>query len=162
MSESMVKALLPPDIKTQPGRLRAARELQFSSMRSAANEFGWNENTYKSHELGIRRGGSLSEAAARKYARAFHVNASWLLTGQGDPGHPSLRQLVVATVARPPPADLNAKLDEVQATLDEIRRSLNRTPEQDEAAARDRAEAAQKLVEDLAPHGPRTSRPGIA
>jgi len=78
-----------PDLSTQAGRLRHARlQSHFSSMRSAAQRFGWNENTYKSHELGIRRGGSLPEADAKKYARAFRVSAEWLLTGRGSPEAP--------------------------------------------------------------------------
>ena len=147
----MIKAIHPPNMKTQTGRLRAARELQFSSMRGAANSFGWNENTYKSHEQGIRRDGALTEADARKYARAFGVAASWLLTGQGDPGHHALRlpNLAVAS-SRDPELALLAKLEEVQAMLDDIKRSINLTPEQVEAAATARADAASKLGRALA------------
>lgn len=163
MSDSMVKALQPPDLKTQRGRLRAAREIQFSSMRSAANENGWNENTYKSHEQGMRRDGALTEADARRYARAFGVNPSWLLTGNGDPGHSKLRQLaVVPTPAHAQQNDVHLKLEQVQDMLNEIRRSLNQTPEQAEAVVTARTEAARKLVEDLAQPGPRTKKPGRA
>lgn len=81
----MVKATGAPDLTTQAGRLRYARALRYSSMRGAANAHGWNENTYKSHELGIRRDGALPEEDARKYARAFGVSPQWLLTGRGKP-----------------------------------------------------------------------------
>lgn len=87
----MAKVTEEPDLTTQAGRLRFARMKKFSSMRGAANAFGWNENTYKSHELGIRRGGALSEDDARRYARAFNVSAPWLLTGKGEADGPDDR-----------------------------------------------------------------------
>lgn len=82
---AMVQVIDKPDLRTQSGRLRHARMLKHSSMRAAANAFGWNENTYKSHEQGIRRDGALSEDDAKKYARAFGISVTWLLTGRGDP-----------------------------------------------------------------------------
>lgn len=81
----MVKATGAPDLTTQAGRLRYARARKHASMRGAANANGWNENTYKSHELGIRRDGALPEEDARRYARAFGVSVQWLLTGRGKP-----------------------------------------------------------------------------
>ncbi len=70
-----------------PGRLKFARErAKFESPRSAARAFGWNENTYKSHENGMRapRGSDL-EPVLRRYARAFKVPWEWLATGKdGD------------------------------------------------------------------------------
>lgn len=80
----MVNVTEPPDLRTQQGRLRHARMRQHPSMRAAARANGWNENTYKSHEQGMRREGALSEADAKKYARAFGVSDSWLLSGRGD------------------------------------------------------------------------------
>lgn len=80
----MVKVTHEPDLTTQSGRLRHARMRKYSSMRGAANAFGWNENTYKSHEQGIRRDGALTEDDAKRYARAFGVSAGWLMTGKGD------------------------------------------------------------------------------
>lgn len=75
-----------PDTRTVTGRLAYARELAgFSSPRAAAKAFEWNENTYKSHENGIRQSTGLKEEHARKYARAFGVSLSWLMTGRGDP-----------------------------------------------------------------------------
>lgn len=81
----MVQVVDKPDLRTQAGRLRFSRMQKFPSMRSAANSFGWNENTYKSHELGLRRRGSLTEDDAKKYARAFGVSVTWLMSGRGDP-----------------------------------------------------------------------------
>lgn len=63
-------------------RLRMAREQAgFQTPTAAANFFGWNENTYKSHENGIR---GLKTAVAERYAEAFKVSAAWLLTGEGS------------------------------------------------------------------------------
>ena len=80
----MVAVTDEPDLRTQAGRLRHARMRKHSSMRGAATAHGWNENTYKSHEQGIRRDGALTEDDARRYARAFGVSLSWLLTGRGE------------------------------------------------------------------------------
>jgi transcriptional regulator with XRE-family HTH domain len=64
----------------QAERLRAARELRgFSDAHAAATFFGWNYSTYSQHERGER---GLTRAAAR-YAVAFRVSESWLLTGEG-------------------------------------------------------------------------------
>jgi hypothetical protein len=71
---------------TQSGRLRWAREnAGYGSIRSAAIAFGWNENTYKSHEQGLRRDGGLTEVLLKKYARAFGVSTTWLAFGTGNP-----------------------------------------------------------------------------
>lgn len=64
-------------------RLRKARiEAGFEHPSEAARAFGWNEHTYKSHENGIR---GLKLHQARKYAKAFHISAAWLLTGDLPP-----------------------------------------------------------------------------
>lgn len=79
-------AASPPDLQTQAGRLRWARErLGYTSIRQAAFAFGWNENTYKSHEQGIRGGEGLKEKHLKKYARAFKVALPWLAHGIGSP-----------------------------------------------------------------------------
>ena len=57
-------------------RLRRARVAAgFKTSRSACKFFGWNENTYRSHET--RRG--ISKRAAIRYAKAFNVDVGWLL-----------------------------------------------------------------------------------
>ncbi|MEM8615335.1 MAG: helix-turn-helix domain-containing protein [Pseudomonadota bacterium] len=62
-------------------RLRTARiEAGYATARAAAEAFGWNSNTVSSNENGNRTFGR--EAAAR-YARAYHVDLGWLLTGRG-------------------------------------------------------------------------------
>ncbi len=68
----------PPPLPTQAERLKWARERFFKSPREAARQHGWNENTYKSHEGGIRGNAGLKLDVLRKYARAFQVPADWL------------------------------------------------------------------------------------
>jgi len=78
------QATEPPDLNTIGGRLRWARELrQFPSSRSAAQAFGWNENTYKAHEQGERGKEGLKTKYVEAYTRAFKINAEWLMTGKG-------------------------------------------------------------------------------
>lgn len=79
------KPAQPADTTTPHGRLRWARERAgYSSPREAAKELGWNENTYKSHENGLRQKDGLKLATLRKYARAFGVKAEWLMLGIGN------------------------------------------------------------------------------
>ncbi len=74
----------PPDLTTIGGRLRWAREkAHFTSARSAATANDWNENTYKSHEQGLRQAEGLKKQYVERYCRAFHVNPLWLMTGKG-------------------------------------------------------------------------------
>ena len=63
-------------------RLQAARKRAgFETAQDAANRFGWNAVTYRAHEAGDR---GLKIEVAAKYAKAFKVSQSWLLTGAGD------------------------------------------------------------------------------
>lgn len=80
----------PADTRTPSGRLRWAREnwvgplgVRLTSPRDAARYFEWNENTYKSHENGVRAKRGISDKDLAKYARAFKVNAGWLAAGVG-------------------------------------------------------------------------------
>ena len=62
-------------------RLQSARQnAGFENATDAARAFGWNENTYRSHENGER---GLRAAIAERYAKAFRTTAAWLLTGDG-------------------------------------------------------------------------------
>lgn len=62
-------------------RLKKARTKRgYSSPTDAARAFGWNVNTYRSHENGNRE---LSKSAALKYAKAYQVSVEWLLFGKG-------------------------------------------------------------------------------
>lgn len=61
-------------------RLRLARAAaNFASANAAASHFHWSVHTYTQHENGTR---GLSRSA-KKYAKAFKVSPSWLLTGEG-------------------------------------------------------------------------------
>lgn len=103
----MVQAREPADLKTQNGRLRWAREQRHPSARAAAHANGWNENTYKSHEQGIRRGGSLTEDDAKRYARAFGVSVEWIMTGRGgSTATPQIASRLAAALRPSPTAPL--------------------------------------------------------
>ena len=78
-------------------RLKWAREKAgYSSPRVAANAFGWNENTYKSHENGIRGDDDRPPSAdhVKKYASRFKVDFVWLYTGRGSPTRRSIAKVV--------------------------------------------------------------------
>ena len=63
-------------------RLQNARTgAGFKTASDAARYHGWNENTYRSHENGER---GLKARVASKYAKAFKVDYSWLLLGEGE------------------------------------------------------------------------------
>lgn len=69
--------------ENRAARLKQARErADIGSYRKLANRFGWNENTYKSHEQGKS---SFDQVDARKYAKAFGVSVQWLFMGIGMP-----------------------------------------------------------------------------
>lgn len=66
------------------GRLRWARQHhgQYPSPTAAARAFGWTVSTYLGHENGDR---APSRAAAKRYAKAYHVRWEWLLDNEGQP-----------------------------------------------------------------------------
>lgn len=62
-------------------RLKKARTAAgYEDATKAAEAFGWNANTYRSNENGMR---TFSREAAIRYSRAFRVSVDWLLTGRG-------------------------------------------------------------------------------
>jgi transcriptional regulator with XRE-family HTH domain len=62
-------------------RLREARKAAgFATGQDAASRFGWNYPTYAGHENGSR---GMRADALRVYARAFKVDALWLMDGAG-------------------------------------------------------------------------------
>ncbi len=70
-------------IEEPSDRLRRARSHKgFRGPTEAARAYGWNINTYRSHENGIR---DLSKKAAERYASALSVSIGWLLTGENPP-----------------------------------------------------------------------------
>jgi phage repressor protein C with HTH and peptisase S24 domain len=60
--------------------MKARKSRGFSTAKAAANFFGWNYDTYHYHESGKRGIGKV----AKRYANAFRVTESWLLTGEGE------------------------------------------------------------------------------
>jgi SOS-response transcriptional repressor LexA len=63
-------------------RLRLARKhAGYTTANDAAEAFGWNVNTYKSHENGKR---GLHKMVDR-YAQAFNVKAGWLMNNEDPP-----------------------------------------------------------------------------
>lgn len=62
-------------------KLRQLRiSMGFATAKDAAQRYGWNVNTYKSHENGMR---PLSKKAAADYAKAYKVLPGWLMYGTG-------------------------------------------------------------------------------
>ncbi|WP_035679517.1 helix-turn-helix domain-containing protein [Bradyrhizobium liaoningense] len=59
---------------------QARKEAGYATARAAADALGVSEVSYVQHENG-RRG--FKREAADRYARKFHVNLEWLLTGKG-------------------------------------------------------------------------------
>lgn len=62
--------------------VQARLRSKLGGVRKVSKIFGWNENTYKSHDSG-RTSFGLNDA--RKYAKAYKVSAQWLFMGVGDP-----------------------------------------------------------------------------
>lgn len=76
----------PGPASTVADRLKWARiRAGYSSPRNAATVLGWVENTYKSHENGIRGKDGLKAHHVKRYARGFKINEEWLATGKGAP-----------------------------------------------------------------------------
>lgn len=71
-------------IDTPASRLVWARKHhgKYNIPTDAARAFGWTVSTYLGHENGDR---NPSRAAAKKYARAYHVRWEWLLDADGEP-----------------------------------------------------------------------------
>lgn len=63
-------------------RLKIAREASnLGGYRKLSTRFGWNENTYKSHERGSN---GFSVTTGREYAKVFGVSFDWLYFGRGE------------------------------------------------------------------------------
>lgn len=62
-------------------RLKQARtDAGYETAQDAAQAFGWNPVTYRSHEAGDR---GIKKAVAEKYARALRVSFDWLFLNRG-------------------------------------------------------------------------------
>lgn len=86
-------------MENTPGdRLKQLRIKRYQTAKDAARAFGWNEFTYAAHESGLR---GLKLEVARKYAKAFHSSAGYILTGAGaDAPHSSNELIGVPVIAR--------------------------------------------------------------
>lgn len=70
------------DLETSAQRLQRARiAAGFTTASEAARAFGWNENTYRSHENGER---GLKKSVAEKYAKSFKVNVGQIMFGDAE------------------------------------------------------------------------------
>jgi hypothetical protein len=68
-------------MESRASRLKAARkDAGYTSVRAACDAFGYPYPTYAGHENGSR---DYDFDAAQRYARAFKVDATWLMTGRG-------------------------------------------------------------------------------
>lgn len=87
-----------------PGdRLRAARKKLFPrSASAAAKRFGWPISTYLSHENG--QTAEIPIKAARKYAKAFKVSASWLNHGDVE-ANPVIAKSVIERLLKSLPPE---------------------------------------------------------
>ena len=54
---------------------------------AAATRFGWTIPTYHSHENGNR---GIKPTVAKKYAKAYKISFTWLMTGEGTMTGPSI------------------------------------------------------------------------
>lgn len=73
--------------RTPADRLRELREKRgFSTAKEAADAFGWNEVTYRSHENSTR---NIPVHAARKYALAYGTSPSYILAIGGSVAEPT-------------------------------------------------------------------------
>lgn len=80
------------DLDTPGARLAWARkQAGYDSPRAAARALRWNENTYKSHDNGVR-GYGVEEAQV--YGRAFNVSWIWLVSGEGGVERKSAARIV--------------------------------------------------------------------
>jgi SOS-response transcriptional repressor LexA len=62
--------------RTPAERLKELREKRYDTAKEAADAFGWNEVTYRSHESGMR---NIPLSTARKYAAAYGSTAAHIL-----------------------------------------------------------------------------------
>ncbi len=85
---------MPTDTEQRAARLRDARQAAgFENATVAAERFGWPVVTYRSHENGLR---GLRPSIAKKYAKAYKVSLSWLMTGEGQMHGPGLDAEIMA------------------------------------------------------------------
>jgi hypothetical protein len=77
--------------RTPADRLRELRERRYETAKAAADAFGWNEVTYRSHESGMR---NIPLATARKYALALGSTAAYILGIESGGNTPPINPVV--------------------------------------------------------------------
>jgi hypothetical protein len=95
-------------------RLKEARQKLFpDGATDAARNFGWNENTYRSHENGTR---GIPRKMLQRYAQALHVSTMWLLEGrEAVPGS------IDSEIAKLPEAQQRVVTETVRALIASMR-----------------------------------------
>lgn len=85
--------------QTPGDRLKELRLKRYETAKEAAEAFGWNEVTYRSHESGMR---NIPIHAARKYAQAFSSSAGFILgvAGPSQSESPAVGVYLVPLVAK--------------------------------------------------------------
>ena len=84
--------------KTPGDRLKELRMKRFETAQLAADAYGWNVVTYRSHESGMR---NIPISTARKYAAAFGSTAAYILgIGNGGNSDPVNSATLVPLVAK--------------------------------------------------------------
>jgi transcriptional regulator with XRE-family HTH domain len=78
--------------KTPADRLKAMRESRgYTTAKDAADAFGWNPVTYRSHENGVR---NIPYGAAQKYGAAYGVKAAAILSGEDSGPQPIVNSVI--------------------------------------------------------------------
>lgn len=102
-------------------RLRAARiAAGFRTARDAARHHDWNEDTLRGHEVGHRP--ISKKEAYNRYAPAFGVTATWLLTGKEETAKVNSAELEAKAEVR----KLRTLIADIEAQLAKRGLRLNR------------------------------------
>jgi hypothetical protein len=100
------------DQELRASRLREARiAMGYKDATEAAERFGWNVISYRSHENGIR---GIKPTVGKRYAKAYKISHSWLMTGEGGMTGPGID----AEIMELPPALSAEVLSDVRKLLD--------------------------------------------
>lgn len=102
--------------------VKARKDANLGGARKLAQQFGWNENTYKAHES-ARNGFGIADA--RAYAKAFNVSLPWLYFNIGSPTDPFIdtsdmqREIIDLFDALPPKVQ-SAQLEHLRQIVEAI------------------------------------------
>lgn len=112
----MVKAIdIEPAARLKEARIRAG----FETATDAARRHRWACPTYLAHENASR---GFGKATATKYAKAFKVSASWLLTGEVVQLN-DLQRRFLAALDRLPPSRQVEELAVLEARISQLQQS---------------------------------------